>query len=114
LYNLGLVYHRSALMTGTNAHFSKAIKFYDIAQQLCSSDGFSKGTTLLKLALWVNMGHILSGFYDQKGTERCVQGLSQLCYSADINSLCQESQRVLQENLFVAHSQRHLVIAPAA
>ena len=36
LYNLGLVYHRTALVTGSTVFFSRAMKFYDIATSWAS------------------------------------------------------------------------------
>ena len=118
LYNLGLVYHRSAVVTGSTVYFARAMKFYDIATSIVLSPHgdfiFSDDLTTLKISLNVNMGHIYSNFYDQEGTSRCVDSLHALFHTVDWDDLSLEAQQMLQQNLFVVPSQHELCMAPAA
>ena len=118
LYNLGLVYHRSALMTGSTTYFSKAIKLYDVAASIVlapdSEFNFVHDMTVLRLALHVNMGHIYSNFFDQEGTTRCAEGIQTLYNSANIATMNPEVRKLFLENMFVTQTQYHFSLAPAA
>ena len=118
LYNLGLVYHRSAVMTGSTAYFSKALKLYDVAASIVLAPGaefnFYHDMTLLRLALYVNMGHIYSNFFEQEGTTKCAEGIQKLLSTSDVNALTPELRKLFFENTFVTEEQRRLNLAPAA
>uniref|UniRef100_A0A7S3L496 KIF-binding protein n=1 Tax=Amphora coffeiformis TaxID=265554 RepID=A0A7S3L496_9STRA len=119
LYNLGLLYHRLALLTGSTTYFSKAMKLYDIAASIVLSPGaeqenFHHDLTVLQLALYVNMGHIYSNFLEQEGTMRCAEGIQTLFSSVDVNCLNPETRKLFYQNMFVTHAGLHLSLAPAA
>ena len=118
LYNVGLIYHRLALLTGSTTYFSKAMKLYDIAASIVLAPGaehnFHHDLTVLQLALYVNMGHIYSNFLEQEGTKRCAEGIQALFSSVDVNCLNPETRKLFYQNMFVTHAGLHLSLAPAA
>ena len=118
LYNLGLIYHRSALMTGSTMYFSKALKLYDVAASIVLAPGaehnFYHDLTVLQLALYVNMGHIYSNFLEQDGTMRCAEGIQNLFRSVNTNCLNPETRKLFNQNMFATQAELHLSLAPAA
>lgn len=118
LYNLGLIYHRIAVATGSTAYFCKAIKLYDVSASIVfaqdSETYFSHGIATLKMVLYVNMGHIYSNFLDQSATAQCVHGMHGLLASLDSASLTPEMRKLFVQNMFVTPNQYSMTLAPAA
>ena len=118
LYNMGLVYHRLALQTGSTHNFSKAMKLYKVSGSIVASNDydFTHDLTILKLALLVNMGHIYSNFLDQNGTNECADGINTLYHSVDVKALDPDTRQLFYDNMFLSQqpSKNLFGLAPAA
>jgi hypothetical protein len=123
LYNLALVYHRSAIMTGSTPCFLKAVRLYNVAASIVlghspenSRDDSNDETMVsLQIALYVNMGHIYSNFMDIEGTIRCARGILDLYRSTDWTALTPAVRTLFHSNLFATQHDCHpFSLAPAA
>lgn len=117
LYNLGLVYHRIALATGSTSYFSKALRLYDVAASIVLTPSpmeQNHDLTVLKLALCVNMGHIYSNFCDQTGTRRCAVAMQEIFNSTDPNAFSGELRKIFYMNMLVTQNPHFMGVAPAA
>ena len=75
MYNIGLVHHRKAIIEGCQISFERAKELYLMSLRLLEENVtwgvYSSQFNLLLLALFNNLGHIHSHFYNIPETARC-------------------------------------------
>lgn len=96
LYNMGNAHHQLALKLGETSRFPRALRLYQLAytaiENLSEEKGFDDDLTLLLCALFNNMGHIHSVFYEQQETRVCLEWLQSILHKEQFStaSICEE------------------------
>jgi tetratricopeptide (TPR) repeat protein len=93
-YNLGLAHHLLGTQNGNNQrrNYTKALTMYEMAYTLNKEYANNRGD-LVYLAVFNNMGHIYSHFFDKQSTHRCLEGMHSVlmsCSSNEDTRTCEE------------------------
>ena len=91
-YNLGIAHHLLGTQNGNNQkrNYTKALTMYEEAYTLKKE--YADNRDLVHLAVFNNMGHIYSHFFDKQSTKRCLEGLHSvlISYSSNEDRACEE------------------------
>jgi hypothetical protein len=91
-YNLGLAHHLLGTQNGNNQrrNYTKALTFYEVVytlKKVCADN-----RDIVYLAVFNNMGHIYSHFFDKQSTHRCLEAMHSVLKSGSRNEdrACEE------------------------
>jgi hypothetical protein len=84
-YNLGLAHHLLGTQNGNKQrkNYTKALTMYKMAYNL--KKAYADSRDLMYLAVFNNMGHIYSHFFDKQSTHRCLEGIHSVLMSCSSN-----------------------------
>lgn len=115
LYNLGLCYHKRALVTGKSRDLHQAVSLYKKAASLVEyiSDA-AEHSLLLALALFNNMGHIYAEQFNAKEATRCMDSMEMILDSNECQDCVGEDEYYFFSFHFFVFPERQVCLAPAA
>jgi tetratricopeptide (TPR) repeat protein len=92
-YNLGMAHHLLGTRNGNKQrrNYTKALTMYEVAYTLKKE--YADNRDLVYLAVFNNMGHIYSHFWDKQSTNRCLEGMHSVlmsCSSNEDTRTCEE------------------------
>jgi tetratricopeptide (TPR) repeat protein len=91
-YNLGLAHHLLGTRDGNKQrrNYTKALTMYEVAYTLKKE--YADNRDLMYLAVFNNMGHIYSHFWDKESIHRCLEGMHSVLMSCSSNEerACEE------------------------
>jgi tetratricopeptide (TPR) repeat protein len=84
-YNLGMAHHLLGTRNGKKQrrNYTKALAMYKVAYTLKKE--YTDNRDLVYLAVFNNMGHIYSHFWDKQSTHRCLEGMHSVLMSCSSN-----------------------------
>jgi tetratricopeptide (TPR) repeat protein len=84
-YNMGIAHHLLGTQNGNNQrrNYIKALTMYEVAYTLKKE--YADNHDLVYLAVFNNMGHIYSHFFDKQSTKRCLEGMLSVLMSCSSN-----------------------------
>jgi hypothetical protein len=113
-YNLGLAHHLIGMQNGNNQrrNYTKALTMYKMSYTLKKM--YADNRDLLYLAVFNNMGHIYSHFFDKQSTHRCLEGIHFILMSCSSNEdRAREEYDEFVMNIMMYYNQE-TVATPAA
>ena len=117
LYNKALYHHNRGILYGNSKELEEALRLYSMSCTIIesSTDAIEiKDMNLFVLALWNNMGHIHSNFFNVRNTQVLMECMKGLIESMEDPSMVQEEFLIFYSNTFITSTDQALTIAPTA
>jgi hypothetical protein len=121
LFNLGLLYHRHGMATGSSKSLIKALRIYDFSlsalfgqeSAIHNSVVTAVDMTLLELALYSNIAHVNTQFFNEEETIRSQSLLRSKLATVNPSQLSESDYEFFYLNVIMAQNQQ-FSFAPAA
>lgn len=118
LFNMALSFHRKGLFTATHStkNLKRALRLYSMIREMHGDEGkLQELPVLVQLALWNNIGHIHSHFFERKAAFHCQTRLAQgIANALRQRSFSTDDYNFFQRSTLYSNGDQGFHVAPAA